>query len=134
MSLVYRAKMQRLFTISYSHIMRQGKPSVRPMERYNSDPGMCAYVSSDGCGCAAAPFILKYHPTVEGPWLHAIAKAKHRPDWIKLDPDAVELSWFVERLQGLHDLNFDLPNFIEHYKWEAIILARQYGLDLPEVA
>jgi len=114
---------QKLFDTSYLHIMRQGEPSIQ-----NS---LCVYKSDSGLSCAAAPFIINYHPQMEeNDFCNVI---KDFPE--DVDPIAVNNANFVVLLQKAHDFSKDINNsrFLEKYKEIMAGISHNYGLTIPDV-
>lgn len=113
--------LQYLFNKSYIHIVKQGRSSVLGP--------VCAYKSDDGCGCAAAPFIINYKPMMENLRWKNLA-TQYPKD---LDPIAVEQTEFVTELQAAHDNHAwaHKDEFIPKYKDEMRRIADYYGLQIP---
>lgn len=124
---------QYLFDKSARHVLKQGRPSIKPGTK-----DMCMYEGPDGCSCAARPFILKYRPTMDdsnpscGEVLNFTALvAKFSAD--HFDPIALRQLPLVRELQRAHDLaaqDFmnDRGDFIELYKKNMREEAAIFGL------
>lgn len=117
---------QRLFDISLNHIRKQGKPSVRLTA--DTQGTYCEYRGSDGCGCAAAPFILEYKVGMEGSRFSGLVAFYAD----SLDETAVANNSFVDRLQTQHDdvARMVAPElFMRVYEERMSLLADAYDLE-----
>lgn len=123
---------QELFDISLQHIRKQGKPSVNIRHRDLGRPEIsCVYRSEDGCGCAAAPFIVDYTPTLENNSISNLAGS--RPQHV--DPRALANIELVTQLQQAHDntaideISATISDvFLEDYEHRMKWIAEKYGL------
>lgn len=95
-------ELQYLFDKSLNHIRQQGCPSV------DEERG-CVYRGPGGIGCAAAPFINKYHPAMDKGFyapnedIDTIWPAIADRFPTDVDPIALKYSSFVRELQLCHD-------------------------------
>lgn len=123
-----KQKLQDLFNRSVKHIRKQGKPSVNL--RFGA-AATCTYRAPDGCGCAAAPFITDYVPSMEGTLFCGLAIIKQYAD--KLDPVAVKHCGFVRELQMCHDRPSAEPHHIFRGRFERNVagVAARHGLTVP---
>jgi hypothetical protein len=95
--------LQQLFDRSLEHIRKQGGPSyiLIPNKHNTGNPlsPSCQYQGPNGRGCAAAPFIKNYSPSMEKKvWCDVVEE--YTDD---IDPLAYHFEWFVSKLQECHD-------------------------------
>jgi hypothetical protein len=116
-------ELQDLFDKSVRHILKQKRKAF--------EGGSCRYRTTEGLGCAAAPFIKDYSPDMEGTnWKGLV----HYYDNSPLDPLAVKHVEFVRQLQSLHDRaaieSESDEDFLRIYKLLVSTFAEAHGLQL----
>ena len=115
---------QRALDKAYKHIIKQGAPSRAAL-------GRCRYRNENGLGCAFAPMIKEYSPTLEGRAAGNVVEYYSR-NLFKWARD-LNIS-FAFDLQRCHDrvAVANPENFIRDFKVEIAKLAEKYGLEMPE--
>lgn len=125
-----QSEKQYLFDKAFRHVIQQGRPSVK-LDLAAKDGPMyyCVYKSEDGCGCAAAPFIINYKPEMEKNRFRIVAE--NFP--FDVDPVAIAHADFVMELQQAHDDNSKIPGpeFTRVYTHIMHKIARQHRLEMP---
>lgn len=101
-------ELEYLRDTSLAHIESQARCAT-------DEIGNCQYRTSEGLGCAAAPFIREYNEWMEGKGWEILAV--NFP--ASLDPIAVKHKDYVANLQGCHDVisGIHKREFVETFRW-----------------
>lgn len=123
---------QEIFNAAYAHVMKQGAPGVRPMNRDENDAYNCAYLTAKGLKCGVGGLMnakeLKEYGNYVGVVSNLVAEDADRHI---LRPFFSQHVMLLMDIQRAHDKATREDHFITAFQKNMTAVAWRFCLDMP---